>query len=65
MVVTDKEKIERYEKILKHLLAERTGYYFICGEGGEKDENGLPEVISICPTYGADWVVTYERKRDD
>jgi hypothetical protein len=36
--------------------------YFISGESGEKDENGLPKQIHICPAYGVDWFMLYERR---
>lgn len=35
--------------------------YFISGEGGKKDENGLPKQIYVCPAYGVDWFQIYER----
>lgn len=35
--------------------------YFICGELGEKDQNGLPENILICPAYGVDWFQVYKK----
>jgi hypothetical protein len=35
--------------------------YFISGEGGEKDANGLPERLHVCPAYGLDWFQVYER----
>lgn len=35
--------------------------YFICGEGGEKDQNNLPDRIHICPAYGCDWFQVYEK----
>jgi hypothetical protein len=35
--------------------------YFICGEGGEKDKNNLPDKIHICPAYGCDWFQIYEK----
>lgn len=59
--MTDKERADRLAKILQHALAEKTGVYFICGEGGEKDCNGLPETVFICPAYGADWFRIYRR----
>lgn len=49
-------------EILAHALADKIGnIYFICGEGGEKDNNNLPERIHICPAYGVDWFQIYER----
>lgn len=35
--------------------------YFIHGELGEKDENGLPEKLMIVPAYGVDWFQVYEK----
>lgn len=50
-------------KMVKHTgLAEKMGdIYFICGEGGEKDKNGLPDRIYVCPAYGVDWFQVYEK----
>jgi hypothetical protein len=42
--------------------------FFICGEGGleeEKDNNGLPSYIMVCPAYGADARCTKLYKRVD
>ena len=55
------ERFQRVRKALSHLLAEKTGYYFICGEGGAHDEMGLPEVILVCPTYGLDGACAYRK----
>jgi hypothetical protein len=52
------EKIEMY---LKTSYPDKSGSYFICGEGGVKDDNGLPERLHICPAYGADWMMLYTR----
>ena len=56
-------KLRKLYAMLKHeVLAEKLGdIYFICGEGGEKDKNGLPDKIHICPAYGCDWFQIYER----
>lgn len=48
-------------KVLTHLNAEKNGVYFICGEGGTKNEIGLPERIHVCATYGLDWFTEYQR----
>jgi hypothetical protein len=52
-------RIEKMNKFLRHnVFAEKHfGVFFICGESGEKDRNGIPENIFICPAYGSD--VTY------
>lgn len=55
--------LRKLKSLIKHeLLAEKLGdIFFICGEGGEKNKNGLPERIHICPAYGVDWFQVYER----
>jgi hypothetical protein len=57
------KQLRRVFNIVKHeLIAEKMGnIFFICGEGGEKDKNNLPERIHICPAYGVDWFQIYER----
>lgn len=56
-------ELRKIKSLIKHeLLAEKMGnIYFICGEGGEKDKNNLPERIHVCPAYGVDWFQIYER----
>ena len=53
--------LEKVELYLKTSYPEKSGNYFICGEGGIKDDNGLPERLHICPAYGCDWMQIYER----
>lgn len=55
--------LRRAYEIIKHLdLAEKLGdIYFICGEGGEKDKNGLPDNLLVCPAYGVDWFQVYKK----
>lgn len=57
------KKLRLFYNTIKHaMLAEKMGgIYFICGEGGEKDRNNLPERIHVCPAYGVDWFQVYER----
>ena len=52
-----------YRSAIKHtVMVEKLGdIYFICGEGGEKDQNNLPDRIHICPAYGVDWFQVYEK----
>jgi hypothetical protein len=58
-------KLRKLYEMVKHIdLAEKLGdIYFICGEGGEKDKNGLPDRIYICPAYGVDWFQIYEKSQ--
>ena len=53
--------LEKVEMYLKTSYPDKTGSYFICGEGGVKDNNGLPERLHVCPAYGVDWMMTYTR----
>ena len=49
-------------RIVKTTYAEKfPDSYFIHGELGEKDENGLPEKILVVPAYGVDWFQVYDR----
>jgi len=58
-----RKKVEKYETILKHAMSEKTGVFFICGEAGEIDNNGLPDTVFICPAMGLDWSVAYRKDR--
>lgn len=57
------KKLRKFHKLVRHtLLAEKFGdIYFICGEAGEKDNNGLPQQIHVCPAYGTDFFVVYQK----
>ena len=61
--VGELKKLREFHKMVRHtLLAEKFGdIYFICGEGGEKDKNNLPDKIHICPAYGCDWFQIYTK----
>ena len=61
--ITEEEykQFQALKKVWMHLQAERTGVFFICGEGGDKDEMGLPEFISVCPSYGLDGMAMYKK----
>ena len=52
---------DRLKAMIRHAVADRTGVYFICGEGGTKDDIGLPEIILVCPAYGADGFAIYKK----
>lgn len=55
--------LRELKAIVRHeLLAEKLGYiYFISGYSGKVDENGLPERLHVCPSYGVDWFQIYEK----
>lgn len=56
-------ELRKLKSLIKHeVLAEKLGdIFFICGEGGDKDKNGLPDRIHVCPVYGVDWFQVYQR----
>ena len=62
--ITEKEYelFQKLNKIFVHANGDKyQGVYFICGEGGEKDDMGLPEFISVCPAYGLDGFAYYKK----
>lgn len=55
-------KCNMQANILRKLTPEKyPGTYFITGEMGTKDTNGMPEKLLVVPTYGVDWFMVYER----
>jgi len=57
-----KSLVEVAGVIFRHNLTPDKGFnYFICGEGGSKDANGLPEKLYLSPAYGCDWFQVYDR----
>jgi hypothetical protein len=65
--ITEKEYelFQKLNKIFVHANADKyQGVYFICGEGGEKDDMGLPEFISVCPAHGLDGFAYYKKHKD-
>ena len=54
------DMIRRLMRIVEHTYPEQTGSFFICGASPIGDD-GLPDSVSICPAYGADWSATYKR----
>lgn len=57
------KELRRMKEIIRHeVLVEKLGnIFFICGQGGERDSNNLPQQIHICPAYGCDWFQIYEK----
>lgn len=61
--ITD-EEYALYKKLLKIWLHSEPSLFhsfFICGEAGEQDKQGLPEKILICPQMGSDEMVVYTK----
>lgn len=52
----------KQQVIIRRIYAEQLpDTWFVSGEHGEKDQNGLPKYIEVCPAYGVDWTQIYER----
>ena len=55
------KRLAVYQSVIRSLYPDMSGYYFICGQGGAEDDNGLPERLSVCPAMGVGWSVTYTK----
>ena len=54
--------LSKQQKIIRRIYVDHfPDTYFVCGEMGNKDQNGLPDRIEVCPAYGVDWTQVYER----
>lgn len=54
--------LEKQQVVIRRIYAEHLpDTWFVCGELGPKDSNGLPKYIEVCPAYGCDWSQIYER----
>lgn len=55
-----REKCDKQAMILRRLNPENfPDTYFICGEAGKKDQNGMPQKIMVAPAYGVDFSYEY------
>lgn len=55
-----RDKCTKQAMILRRLNPEHfPDTYFICGEAGEKDQNGMPAKIMVAPAYGVDFAYEY------
>lgn len=55
------EVYERERSRFRHTHPEITGQFFLTGGHGDKDENMLPQYVTICPAYGCAWEQVYEK----
>lgn len=65
-VLINKQEFELFKKLVKvwfHTQPEKTGSYFICGEGGEVDTHGLPDIILVCPHAGINTTAVYRKEK--
>lgn len=59
------ELFQRLKKTWYHSQPEKTGGFFICGEGGNKDTHGLPDIILVCPHPGINTTAIYRKEKVD
>ena len=52
---------KRERERFRHAKPEITGAFFLSGGHGLKDDNMLPQFVTICPAYGAGWEQVYEK----
>ena len=64
-VVISKEEHALFQKLKKIWFhsTPKSGSFFICGEGGENDEHGLPEIILVCPHPGINTTAIYRKEK--
>ena len=56
-----KAKCDTQTMILRRLTPDRfPDTYFIHSGVGEKDQNGMPQKLLVCPAYGVDFSYVYE-----
>jgi len=63
-IMTLRKALDAYERErerFRHAHPEFTGDFFISGKLGSSDNNGLPDKIEVCPSYGCAWVQIYEK----
>jgi|VirMetMinimDraft_7_1064189.scaffolds.fasta_scaffold150469_2 hypothetical protein len=63
--ITDEEYalFQKLAKIWYHTKPDKSGSFFICGEGGEKDAHGLPDIILVCPQMGSNTTAIYRKEK--
>lgn len=55
------EKCDKQAMILRRLSPDKfPDTYFIHAGLGEKDSNGMPQKLLVCPAYGVDFSYVYE-----
>jgi len=64
ILITEKEfeLFKRLTKIWFHSTP-KSGSYFICGQGGEHDAHGLPDIILVCPHAGINTTAIYRKEK--
>ncbi|QMP84004.1 MAG: hypothetical protein [Caudoviricetes sp.] len=54
--------LEKQQQIIRRVYVDHfPNTWFPTGGIGEKDSNGLPEYIEVCPAYGVGWTILYKK----
>jgi hypothetical protein len=60
--IADLEELcKRQATIISALIPHVKEHFYVAGALGEKDRNGLPDAIEICPAYGCGWTMIYTK----
>jgi hypothetical protein len=64
-MISDEEYalFQKLKKVWFHTQPDKSGSFFICGDGGEKDDLGLPDIILVCPQMGANITALYRKEK--
>jgi len=63
---TERKQFEALKRMFFHMMPDKSpDTYFISGEAGSKDDNRLPEYVSICPAMGVGFSVMYKKVDND
>jgi len=63
---TERKQFEALRRMFFHMMPDKSpDTYFISGEAGTKDDNRLPEYVSICPAMGAGFSMMYKKVDND
>ena len=54
--------LEKQQQIIRRVYVDHfPNTWFPTGGIGEKDSNGLPKYIEVCPAHGVGWTQVYEK----
>lgn len=58
----DYDHFQRLRKVFGHLFPEMSGYPFLTGISESIGDDGFPDYVHVCITYGVNDTVTYKRE---
>lgn len=64
IVINAAKALRRIKTSISSAKPDQTRSLFICGYGGKKDSHGLPDVIDVCPEFGASGFAQYTKTKE-